>query len=392
MTISGIRVIYFGKVVIVEDCPAPLEPQDTLLSHRQDNLMTYPVAPRRTDLGMLEFSFAGDTNVAFAETSSLLKPLEIEVLEPYCLRSFILTLRCVEFATEACVVVRSQLSRCVHAVSLISDQYVAAPLLFLVKDRDQDDQHLPLVREISLTDLDKGKPDPVGVAHVFAVSVNLVADTSAVLKLVSDNIYSIYPIIKNSEYQLIKNLDIQSTSLIGERTQMTLDRCLSQTPAQFIQYLTQWSVKTYRETLAFHIAQHGNELPDHLDANDVSPFCYHGHDDSPLRPTQSSGCSNPYAESPSKSGEQEIVQNNENVVIASWPELRPIERSNVVDFLANLLTRWPEFGSEIWDNLGLLQSADDEILRNKVGFVRKRLAILTSRIMESDLGTQNLGM
>jgi hypothetical protein len=284
-----------------------------------------------------------------------------------------------------------------------------------------------------LDDLDRGKPEPVGVAHIFALTATLVADTGDRLGLCSDNIYSLYPRFHGPELVL--------SALESEHRALELEKWLCQTPAQLIQYLTNWSIKVYNETLAFHIAAHHNALPEGLKPNHVSPLCYCGDLNSPLRQAWTARRAAPLSEEGITANEfrmtsgypvmdlpaspvprskfvrflasfltrlrldwtarraapmfEEGVIANEFRMTSGYPVMdlpaSPVPRSNLVQFLASTLTRWPEFGSQIWEALCFLEATDDEVLKSKFAYVREQLTTLALHL-KGGTPPQNIGV
>ena len=352
-SVAGIRVLYFGKIVVVEDCPAAPEAVVQLNSESLAcGLMQYPDPPR-TDLGTLELSFAGDTSVASAETSSLLQTMGVEVIHPHSFRSYLLILRCSETTTRPVSVLRSQIGQFVAAVTYrakVSNLHHAA--------RDASARVVMMtkvVKDATLQDLDRGTPEAVQVAHVFALTVSLLADTGDPLRLFSDNIYSLIPLL-------------EAPGLSLGQGALRLQKWLAQSSAQFIQYFVNWGVKTYAETLAFHIAGRDAPLPPDLDPATVTPYCYWHDILSPLRPRLPGNC-----EPVLGTGEDNHTSASNaaslNPSIGEFSADGRVQRSNLLPFLASILTRWPEIGSDLLANLDLFRNANDTVLRNKAEYV-----------------------
>ncbi|MDY6952277.1 MAG: toll/interleukin-1 receptor domain-containing protein [Thermodesulfobacteriota bacterium] len=370
-TISSLRVLYFGKIVIMEDCPARPETTHALYQQKLSIEMTQP---RRTELGKLEFAFAGDTRVASAETSSLLDPLEVSLLKPHSLRSFLLSLQCSETVDNRRILLRSQVAQFVgqvrHVVATEHPVMHVAPYSAVAIVEAE-------IGKVSLSDLDRGNPEPVAAAHVFAVSADLLADTGSALRLFSDNIYSLVPQIVEPELTI--EMVPESKAVV---TALPLSKWLCQTPAQFIQYFVNWAIKTYDETLAYHIASDRDQIPEGFDPSSVSECCYWHDTRSPLRLHDKQ---TPVAE-PSHAPR---ALTPDDLVSGQLMPSTPVTRSNFLLFLANLLTRWPEFGTNTLGSLRLLQSADDQILRAKADFVYHRLETMVSHSIHGMKEEQN---
>ena len=360
LSVSGIRVLYFGKIVVVEDCPAA--PEETMELHCKSLACAHLSHPdtSKTDLGTLELTFAGDTSVASAETSSLLRSMGVEVLNPHSFRSYLLTLRCSETTRRPVTILRSKVARFVEAVAYNAE----ATMLYRAASADPFQpvvitEVVKLVREATLRDLDRGTPEPVQVAHVFAIAVSLLADTGDSLNLFSDNIYSLIPVLETPGL---------SFGLSVSEGALSLHQWLAQSSAQFIQYFINWAIKTHAETLAYHIAAKDGSLPRDLDPATVSPHCYWRDMHSPLRrelPAEGKRDRSCVEAGLAPSLNSSLL---EPAVAALCAQGR-VQRSNLLRFLANVLTRWPEIGSDLLANLDLFRKADDAVLRNKAEYI-----------------------
>lgn len=227
VTLSSLQVTRIGLVVVYEDVVA-VKPPDFPPGLRTASAMNIQGA--RTDLVLL------GEDAALSGDRSLLSSARLEAIQPNTVRSFLLRLRCRNTDEDGVAVEPPGPGRAPDSASLEA--------------------------------LDVKPPQPIAVAHVFMAVADVLAE-GARHRLYSDWVYVLYPAIGNR----------LPTARRG--SVMPLRRWYGLPPREFTHEIIGWSVKTYRDTLAYQFAK--RSLPSNFDADSVSPYCYFRDRQSPFR-------------------------------------------------------------------------------------------------------------
>lgn len=192
----------------------------------------------------------------------------------------------------------------------------------------------PLAR-LDLSEVERRPPDLVAAAHLFAVVGEVSGTGGDERRLYSDCIYALLPDL----FEPAPNPD--------EPRNRAIEHSYALPPAAFTERLIAWAVRTHRETLAYRVAKESKQVPPGFEPDAVSPYCYAGDPESPLR------AGRPMA----KYGEEILRQ----------------ARSNVVSVLQSLrqdhAALWPLIEAEI----ERLASGPETVMRRKARFVRTQL-------------------
>ena len=192
----------------------------------------------------------------------------------------------------------------------------------------------------SLAGLDVMDPAIVGSAHVFTAIAEVVADGRRG-SLCSDRVYAVVP---DSPPHTIRLIDDQ----LHPGAHVLRDS-YSLPPEQFVRRIVGWSVKSHAETLAYEIAVKTKAVPAGFDPGAISPKCYSGDRDSPLR--------------------------SDELQRFTIVRLRgPSARSNIVSVLLSIWKKHPALWSVMEEEITRLCSrgAEDRLAR-KAKYVKKEL-------------------
>ena len=194
----------------------------------------------------------------------------------------------------------------------------------------------------SLAGLDAMDPVVVGAAHVFTAIAEVTADGRRD-SLCSDRVYAVVP--DSPPHTARLTLDPPAHGVHFLRDSYSLP------PERFVRRIVDWSVKSYAETLAYEVAVKTKAVPAGFDPNAISPNCYSGDRDSPLRDSQ--------------------LQRRTIVTLDRWS---PCARSDIVSVLLSIrkqhLALWSVMETEI---VRLCAGDEEDRLARKARYVRKEL-------------------
>ena len=191
----------------------------------------------------------------------------------------------------------------------------------------------------SLAAIDKLDPVVVGAAHVFTAIAEAVVGGRR-RRLCSDRVYAVVP-----DYPpRISRIDEQP-----RHNAYFLRDSYAAPPREFVRRIVDWSVKSHAETLAYEVAKKTKAVPAGFDPNAISPYCYSGDRDSPLRGGAPEG------------GAPGRIRG-------------PRERSDLADVLLSIRKEHPALWSVMEEEITrLCTRGGEDLLARKARYVRKEL-------------------
>ena len=326
LTIASLSTAHLGPIVLYEDSQAPIAAH----SYHLERSMQY----ERTVLGTLTFRADGEGGPSWQNTGNLLSDEHVEVIGPNAVRSFLVRLKGV---TEP------------NDLKGIGDGVDAE-----VEGLDRLDAGSPTVR--------KG-------THLFMVIVDVLTEDGERGRLYSDWSYAIATNGGEARGR-------QFFKLTRSQQPLNIDEWFALPPDEMAVRLVAANVKTYRETLAHKIALRHHSVAlaaQDFDADAVSPYCYSGDSDSPLRPTGQ--------KSASAASEILVLDDSPDALPAGDAALSrglarlplPTSRSNLVRVFSIIRSDHPRLWPGFERGIAELQASENVSLRRKGGYVAEQL-------------------
>jgi len=319
ITLSALRLVQLGQVIVYED-------DATVIMQLNDMCYQRSVVSERASLGVLELSFPGVTTATCAASDDLLPRDRLESIAPHTVRSFILILR-----------YRGDKRH--HSFS-------------------REPRFLP---GQGLDCLDQNPPKKERVSDIFMLKAQIGYDEKEDSQLYSDRIYllclevgttlttenQLRPLRMDEDEELLVPIDSWHTLSPGELAPFVLER----------------AVKLYSETVAYHMAKEKGLVPPGFTAATISPYCYHGDMDSPLRKQ----IATPGLESAGKTDQGTDTK----LLFAMAPTQ---QRSNLVETFAGIADAHPEVWKLIQKELNFIAGDNSPALALKSSYVLTKLA------------------